>query len=124
MGDAYKDLIDSYDSDEGYPSDVWIDKFRASRIGPTEAAHFLVNALPNIAKTISCMQVRIEEAKNDFSQELLKRVEYITGGWSGAEELIDAMLSHFWIRHYHSLWKRGGYFVFEVPASHLATSEN
>jgi hypothetical protein len=53
----------------------------------------------------------------------MKRVEYITGGWSGAEDhLIGAMLNQFWIKHYHSLWKRRGYFVFEVPATALTFS--
>lgn len=123
MADVYKDLIDSYDADEGYPSEDWIEKFEAlpmPAIGPTQAADFLVNQLPTIAKTISCMQVRIEDAIDDYDRKPMKRVEYITGGWSGAEDLIGAMLGQFWIKHYHSLWKRGGYFVFEVPASALS----
>ncbi|MGX1418290.1 hypothetical protein AB7M43_008382 [Bradyrhizobium elkanii] len=33
------------------------------------------------------------------------------------------MLRQFWIKHYHSLWKRGGYFVFEVPEHVLAASQ-
>jgi len=123
VSDIYKDLIDSYDYDEGYPAEAWIDKFEAlpmPAIGPAQAADFLVNRLPEIAKTISCMQVRIEDTKDEFRGNPMKRVEYITGGWSGAEDLIGAMLGQFWIKHYHSLWKRGGYFVFEVPETDLA----
>jgi hypothetical protein len=122
MPDIYKDLIESYEAEEGYPSEKWIDRFKAlprGAITPTNAADFLVNRLPDIAKTISCMQVVITDGKDDYREEPLKRVEYITGGWSGAEDLIQAMLSQFWIGHYHSLWKRGGYFVFEVPGSAL-----
>lgn len=126
MPDEYKALIESYDSDEGYPSEAWIEKFNAlptQTIKWAEAADFLVNQLPRIAKTISCMQVRIENATDDFHDKPMKRIEYITGGWSGAEDLISAMLRQFWIGHYHSLWKRGGYFVFEVPASALTNGD-
>lgn len=118
----YKDLIESYEAEEGYPSADWIDKFNALKpgeIGPNDAADFLINRLPAIAETISCMQVRIEDAKDDYRGSPIKRIEYITGGWSGAEDLIGAMLGQFWINHYHSLWKRGGYFVFEVPVKDI-----
>lgn len=123
MSDEYKTLIASYESEEGYPSEAWIDAFNTlpkQAIKPAEAADFLVNRLPDIAKTISCMQVCVEDAKDDYRDAPMKRIEYITGGWSGAEDLIQAMLRQFWIGHYHSLWKRGGYFVFEVPASALS----
>jgi hypothetical protein len=124
ISEEYKALINSYESEEGYPSEKWIDAFNAlpvAGINPSEAADFLVTQLPWIAKTISCMQIVIADAKDDYSDKPLKRVEYITGGWSGAEDLIHAMLRQFWIGHYHSLWKRGGYFVFEVPESALTT---
>ena len=120
MNDVYQQLVGSYDSEEGYPSEEWIDSFQglpATAIGPVEAADFLVNRLPDIAKTISCMQVVVSDAKDDYRDEPLKRVEYITGGWSGAEDLIHAMLGQFWIKHFHTLWKRGGYFVFDIPSS-------
>lgn len=118
----YEALVEAYEADEGYPDEAWIERFNKlprTAIAPTEAADFLVKRLPLIANTISCMQVRIEDGKDEFSDKPLKRIEYITGGWSGAEDLIEAMLGQFWISHYHTLWKRGGYFVFEVPASAL-----
>jgi hypothetical protein len=127
VADEYQGLIDTYEAAEGYPTDAWIERFEGlplTTIDPKQAADFLVNRLPEIAKTISCMQVRIEDAKDDYSDKPMKRVEYITGGWSGAEMLIGAMLKQFWISHYHSLWKRGGYFVFEVPASQLRQGQS
>lgn len=122
MADEYTDLIDTYESEEGYPSEAWIDKFNSllfTAVGPAEAADFLINRLPEIAGTISCMQVVVSDASDEYRDRPMKRIEYITGGWSGAEDLIGAMLRQFWIRHYHSLWKRGGYFVFEVPTTAL-----
>jgi hypothetical protein len=118
----YEVLIASYEADEGYPAEAWIDRFNAlpfTAITPAEAADFLVNRLPEIAKTISCMQVVISDDKDEYRDEPLKRIEYITGGWSGAEDLIGAMLKQLWIRQRHTLWKRGGYFVFEVTVSSL-----
>ena len=115
----YEDLIASYNSEEGYPATDWIDKFNAlpsSAVRPDEADDFLVNRLPEIAKTISCMKVIVSDIEDDYQRQPIKKVEYITGGWSGAEDLIEAMLGQFWINHRHSLWQRGGYFVFEVPA--------
>jgi hypothetical protein len=122
VANEYTELLDAYEASEGYPTDAWIERFSGlplTTITPVQAADFLVNRLPEIAKTISCMQVHVENGHSDFKVEPIKRVEYITGGWSGAEMLIGAMLGQFWIRHYHSLWKRGGYFEFEVPASAL-----
>lgn len=120
---TYARLIASYEAEEGYPAEAWIDRFNAlnlTALAPTQAADFLVNQLPGIAKTISCMQVRIADAKDRYSDRPMKHVEYITGGWSGAEDLIGAMLRQFWIRHFHSRWERGGYYVFEVPDHFLS----
>ena len=118
MSEMYQRLIDSYDAEEGYPAEAWIDSFESMPVtafGPTQAEDFLVRQLPRIAETISCMQVTVSDARDDYRGAPLKRIEYITGGWSGAEDLIHAMLGQFWIKHFHTLWKRGGYFVFEVP---------
>lgn len=123
---AYDELVSSYESEEGYPAESWIEKFDTldfTAVTPKQAADFLVNRLPAIAKTISCMRVIISDAKDEYAERPLKRIEYITGGWSGAEDLIHSMLRQFWIKHYHTLWKRGGYFVFDVPASLVSNGE-
>jgi len=120
---TYRELVDSYEAEEGYPSEKWIEAFDALNglaINWNDAADFLVNQLPKIAQTISCMQVIVTDAKDHiFEDKDIKRIEYITGGWSGAEDLIDVLLKQFWIRHYHSKWERGGYFVFEVDVDRL-----
>jgi len=116
----YEELMASYEAADGYPADAWIARFDAlprTAMSPTEADHFLLDRLPAIAKTISCMQVIISDAKDEVWGKPLKRIEYITGGWSGAEDLIGVMLKQLWIQQRHTMWKRGGYFVFEVPTA-------
>src|SRR5882757_3580913 len=101
----YTELIAAYEAEEGYPADSWIDKFAAlppTAFDPDEAADFLLNQLLPISETISCMTVTISYAV-DFIGNPVKRIEYITGGWSGAEALINVMLQQFWIEHLHVL---------------------
>ena len=116
---SYASFIGGYEADDGYPDERWTDRFRAlgrMEIGPVEAARFLLIDLPVIAETISCLSVRIENARDEiFREQTVKRVEFHTGGWSGAEDLIDAMLGQFWIGHYHKRWETGGHYYFEVP---------
>ena len=48
---------------------------------------------------------------------LVRRYEISTGGWSGNEDLIGAMMANnsFWMLAWSSS-RRGGHYVFEVPA--------
>lgn len=121
MTDVYRSLIDSYASDEGYPAEAWIaqlDALDATALDFTDAADFLTNRLPVIAETIFCLTVRVEDGKDELLRKVpVKRIEYHTGGWSGAEDLIQAMLKQFWITHFHTRWERGGHFYFEVPVA-------
>jgi hypothetical protein len=125
MTEAYRDLIASYDSDEGYPAGPWIEKFEALdrfALDPQAAAAFLTCDILPIVATISCVRVDIENGRDElFRDEPVKRIEYHTGGWSGAEDLIEAMLKQFWISHFHTRWERGGHFYFEVPSKMLSS---
>ncbi len=97
------------ESEEGYLTDEWLDALRTHKFDWTTAALFLVHDLPSLTNHISSCLAGVKKAR------LAKRVEFHTGGWSGAEELIDTALSHFWVHHYHNKWQRGGHFYFEVP---------
>ena len=112
--------LPQFDCEDGYPVDAAIDALRNHEFSPGSAARFLVIDLPSIAEQISCMSVRISDATAEFGRGQVKAIEYHTGGWSGAEELINTMLSHFWIRHLHTKWERGGHFYFEVPTLFLS----
>lgn len=114
----YQTIVGSFEADEGYPAETWVDAFNSLHITaftPQEAADFLVNRLLEIKESISCMSVNVTD-----SGECSKLIEYHTGGWSGAEDLIEAMLGQFWVRHYHTRWERGGHFYFEVPDGMIA----
>jgi hypothetical protein len=119
--ETYRNLMASYASDQGYPAEAWIEWFDALdalAFDFMDAADFLIHRLPSIAETISCLTVRIEDGKDELLRKVpVKRIEYHTGGWSGAEDLIQAMLKQFWIAHFHTRWERGGHFYFEVPVA-------
>ncbi|WOJ91698.1 hypothetical protein RZS28_19835 (plasmid) [Methylocapsa polymorpha] len=111
------DLTSGVDSADGYLADAWLDRLRAFEFSCRDAAHFLV-WLPNIKPHLACAKIDLLHGTTDLGMpaELL---EFSTRGWSGAENLIDAMLGHIWIKYLHTKWRRGGHYSFEIPASIL-----
>ena len=61
-----------------------------------------------------CPSCAVTEIDDEIDGECF-RVRFATGGWSGAEELIEVVLAHFWMRHFHVEWQRGGLYIFHVP---------
>ena len=115
--------IEWFECEDGYPMDDSIERLQEhvsdmGRFGPREAADFMVRQLPIICNQISAMTLSVEDGKTDFGDPAWM-IEYHTGGWSGAEDLIAAMQSSFWIQQMHTKWTRGGHFDFEVPFSYL-----
>jgi hypothetical protein len=46
-----------------------------------------------------------------------QKLELHTGGWSGNEEIIQAILSNIYLTHFHMkyyMWKTGGHYYFEI----------
>lgn len=46
-----------------------------------------------------------------------QKLELQTGGWSGNEEVISAILSNIWLTHFkmqYVMWKAGGHYYFEI----------
>ena len=41
-----------------------------------------------------------------------EEIHFMTGGWSGAEELIFAIQKNVWLHYYLFSWQRGGLYVF------------
>lgn len=102
-----------FECDDGYPTDESIERLSKSALGWREAESFLLDDLPEIKNGISCMSVDIEDAERHGRP--VKRITYVTGGWSGAEELMGAMLDNMTIKLLQTKWERGGLFEFEIP---------
>jgi hypothetical protein len=102
---------------DGYLEDEWLETLRRRPFSAKEAAQFLVETFPKAVRLMWCPSVEVTE-ESDGIQDCWK-IRFATGGWSGAEELIDAVLAHFWMRHHHTVWKRGGLYIFEVPKAFL-----
>lgn len=104
--------------EDGYPTqdslNLWGSLGRFT-INYPEARKVLIEDFLMWCDQIPCSSYRIEDALNKWTKKPLKRIYFSTGGWSGAEDLIEALLNQFWIKHYHTVWKRGGHFEFEVP---------
>lgn len=110
--------------EDGYPTDDGLVALRNHAFDPCDAARFLVYDFPDICKAISCCRAIVTDARSDIMGDPAKRIEFSTGGWSGAEELIGIMLNHFWIRHHHVKWERGGHYEFEVLDHFLDMAPN
>jgi len=101
-GDPIDDLIQSVESEDGYLAEPWLDRLRAFNFTGKDAARFLV-WLPNIEAHLSCCCKIAHSCAADDLGHPASFLEFHTGGWSGAEDLIDAMLRHFWIIHFHPM---------------------
>ncbi|MGO9236682.1 MAG: hypothetical protein ACLP4V_22380 [Methylocella sp.] len=117
MSETLFELITGIESSEGYLTDAWLDRLRAFEFSPQEAAQFLA-WLPNIKPHLACCTINRSQGETDLGSPA-DLIEFHTGGWSGAEELIAAMLEHFWIQYFHTKWSRGGHYTFEIPRKFL-----
>lgn len=107
--------------DDCYPTDESIeaamDFFEKATLDFMEAAKFLVRELPKCARNC-CASCEMSDTKDNFGAQV-KRIEFSTGGWSGAEELVGLVESRFDLRNFWKSWHRGGHYVFEVPVDLL-----
>ena len=105
MSNTIDDLIGGVESEGGYLTDAWLDRLRAFDFLPHDGARFLA-WLPNIKPHLACCAISRNhvETPDDAPAEF---IEFHTGGWSGAEELISTMLEHVWINYFHTKWSKG-----------------
>lgn len=48
----------------------------------------------------------------------IQKLELHTGGWSGNEDTINAIISNIFLTHFsmkYVMWKTGGHYYFEIP---------
>jgi hypothetical protein len=57
----------------------------------------------------------------EIGGRLVTRYTFITGGWSGNEDLILALTSNFMGNYYYIRWQRGGKHEFEIPIKPITT---
>jgi hypothetical protein len=109
-------LPDPEGDGDGYLTDEWLDALRAHKVvDPREAARLLEDVLPKAVALMSACSSAVAEGVDALDRPV-RLISFSTCGWSGAEDLIEVLLSKFWVRHLSHSWERGGHFVFEVPA--------
>lgn len=100
-------LLDEY----GYPTDEWLD--------------FIKSYVPNEQITISeFVDVMLRNGWHGADWGFVlhrkyrgkRKLELHTGGWSGNEEVIEAIKSNICLTHFkmrYVMWKTGGHYYFE-----------
>ena len=91
--------------EDGYPTAESLDRLWEATIDHTNAADCIRAELTECAKHCCA---RYSETSDT------QRAMFSTGGWSGAEDLIDAMMENPRLKHRHIEWHRGGHHVFDV----------
>src|SRR5690606_11853039 len=110
-------MIDTLKIDaDGYPSERALRKIRALRKAtPGDLKRFMLEDFVDLGRELPYARCEAFERQDEYTSPVL-RIEFATGGWSGCEDFIEAVLSVPLIRLcYYAEWKRGGLHVFEVP---------
>lgn len=96
-----------YDS-SGYPTRQAIDRIRTFHGTPRELIEFITDIWWPQGSPMGSLRRDSDVA---YAGQKAAWVWYVaTGGWSGNEEIIDALEStHFWMRYWHSITRGGGY---------------
>lgn len=104
--------------DDGYPTEESLQRLRAlsplSFVPDEVTCAYLRATLAECAERC-CASYDEERGTSFATRDPVIRCLFSTGGWSGAEDLIDALLGNSWISYFHAEWCRGGHYVFEVP---------
>jgi len=118
--DIERDALEIYgvEVSEGYPTAAGL--ISAAQVHERfSEADWLVNGFPVIITAIGmCQGCWVEEIR-DETGGLVKKVEFATGGWSGCERLIEAVLQNPRIRDRYLASSDGVGYVFLVPTGEL-----
>lgn len=97
---------------DGYPTEDSLTSFNSAKVSHEDAGRVLRLEMAKCAQ--NCCASYSEEPGISLGRTVIL-CHFSTGGWSGAEDVMEALLTQFWIRHYHVEWRRGGHYLFEVP---------
>lgn len=78
------------------------------------AGEWLLRELPRAAEHMCC-SCRVSKGKGITGKPVIL-IDFSTGGWSGAESIINLINRRIDLRHHMLSWRRGGHYVFEVAA--------
>jgi hypothetical protein len=110
-------LPDTLDVDsDTYPSDERLEQIASGDAIGEPGRLWMLQIFPILAGELAPYAVcRIEDG--DYHGKPVKVISFSTSGWSGCEDFIDAVLRNLLLNAmYYAAWRRGGHFVFEVPA--------
>jgi hypothetical protein len=103
---------DDLEIEDGYPSDARVDEIGCVSI--RDARRWLRDVMPAAINALPCGGAEVVPFVDDYGKPSL-RITVVTGGWSGVETIVYAVLDHPIMRTYLRGEKRGLY-VFEVRA--------
>ncbi len=107
-------LPDTLDvDDDGYPDDARLEQIRtADSVGT--GGRWLIETFPELAKSLGYASCEVTDGL-DILDHPEKRITFSTGGWSGCEDFIAAVLGNLMINmmFYYS-WQRGGHYELRV----------
>jgi len=98
----------SLEVEGGYPCDDKVEEI--TMIAADLAQEWLRDVLPTVWTSIGCYgYARVDDTEDT------REVYIATGGWSGCEQVINAILKNFWLRQYLHTRVSGGAYVFRIP---------
>jgi len=99
----------TFDSD-GYPTDETLETIKKWPYG-----HGYIDLMSYVSRAWKWEDFVYCNAIKDFAEQDVWEYTLITGGWSGNESIVDALLENQMF--YHLCWReshRGGKYIFEV----------
>ena len=97
----------------GYPPDEWLASIRDARPTMAEAAQWMRETLPDLVDTVGYGRVTVEFFPQ--AEHSAHELRIATGGWSGMEDLMSAVMSNIALVYYWQSTHRGGLYVFQMP---------
>ena len=111
---------DDLEIEDGYPSDDRVDEIAC--VSFHDADRWLREILPASINALPCGRADTEEF-TDRGQRMV-RITAVTGGWSGCESIIYAVLDHPVMRMRVSEQHRGGLYVLKVPVDGIPEAKS
>jgi len=99
--------------DRGYPSEEKVEEIRL--IAWVDARRWMHDEFPRLwQELVDYGYIEVREGKDIVDAPALE-IYVATGGWSGCESVIDAVLDHVALSNYCKERKSGGAYTFIVP---------